>query len=250
MRLTDAVVGAGLVFARLATSFATAPERLSHANEFRFQFQSARPNGRPTVSDATAAAAPVADRHDREHVDEPTVPAKAAVLVVVVPIAQSAVRAAPTAAVRLADHQPGVAGVVVLPVAGHQPVHVRRQRGDQRPRRHHQTAVGRPPAAGDRGGGQDRGGTGGGADAAGAVAAAAGQAKVVAESVRHGGEQAGGREKGRDDHGGRQRADNQVDERKGAQQEPSATDHLGAAHHEMTPRTVRFIYFTRVVVVT
>lgn len=180
MRPAHAVVGAGLVPAGLAAAFAAPPGgRVPHAHELRLQLQPARANGRPAVPGATAPAAPVADRHHRQHARRP-IPAEAADAAAAVPTAP--VRPAadvrpPAAAVRVADDDqlPGVAGVVVavLRVARHQPVHVRRQR-DLLQRRHHQTAVGRP--SGDRGGGQD--GRGAAAAAAGArdtgaVAAAA-----------------------------------------------------------------------------
>lgn len=184
VRSSHAVIGAGLVHAGLATAFAASQDgRVPHAHELRLQLQPAHANGRPAVPGTTAPAAPVVDRHHRQYAHQP-IPTEATAAAVPAAPVRSVADGAPAAAVRVADdHQlPGVAAVVVvLRVARHQPVDVRRQR-DQR--RHHQTAVGRSP--GDRGSGQDGRGTAttAGAYATGAIAPAARQAEIAAEGVR------------------------------------------------------------------
>lgn len=117
VRLIDAIVSAGVVFAGLAASFASASGCLSRTREFRFQFQPARANGRSTVPSATAPAAPIPNRHHREHVVQP------------IPAAEPAIPVRPLSAptaVCITDYKQGVADVIILRVAGHQSIHVRR----------------------------------------------------------------------------------------------------------------------------
>jgi len=154
VRLADAIVRTGVLPAGIAAAIASAQgPGVPHAYELRLQLQSARADGRPTVSSAAVAAAPVADRHDsgEQRVRRGPVPTTATRGVPATPV--RAVRA-PATAVHVANaHQLQAAvAVVILGVTSGRPVHVWRRLLRHHERRHHQATVGRP--AGDCGGGR------------------------------------------------------------------------------------------------